>query len=76
MINILVTVDRIEENVAVLIDDEDRSFSLPISFFETKVEEGDVFELILTARPEIKKDRTDRIRSLFEKLKNKGETTQ
>lgn len=74
MINILVTVDRIEEDRAVLTDDDGRSFSLPLFCFPDSTAEGDVFEMNISPCPAIKKERTDRIRSLFEKLKNKGES--
>lgn len=74
MRNIIVTVDRIEGNYAVLITDDGISFSFPTSLFDAFPSEGDMFELTLTPRPDQKEERVSRITSLFEKLKNKGES--
>ena len=73
MWNIILTVDRIEGGYAVLIDENERSFTFPLTYFPAEPRETDVFELTFTPRPDIKLEKQDRIAALFNKLKNKGE---
>lgn len=76
MINIIITVDRVESDIAVCIDDCERSLEIPVSFFESEPHDGDVFEISLISRPDLKKEISDEIGSLLERLKRKGEKKQ
>jgi len=61
----------LEGNFAVCLDDSGYALSLPLSYFQDKPKEGDIFEVTLTPLPTLRAERQHEIRSLFEKLKNK-----
>lgn len=42
-----------------------------MSFFGPELKEGDVFDISLTPRPDLKKERSDEIGSLLERLRKK-----
>ena len=72
MINIIITVDRIEENYAVCLDEDGHCFDIQVKYFPHGVCEGDIFDLGFTPMKDEKKAREEKINSLFEKLKNKN----
>lgn len=76
MINIIITVDRVEGDIAVCIDEDERSLDIPLAFFDKRPKDGDTFEMSLTLRPDVKKETYDEIESLLERLKRKGEKKQ
>lgn len=57
-------------------DESEKTFGIPVSFFGSAPEEGDVFDISLTPRPDLKKERSDEIGSLLERLRKKGERKQ
>ena len=57
-------------------DDSEKTFGIPVSFFGPELKEGDVFDISLTPRPDLKKERSDEIVSLLERLRKKGERKQ
>lgn len=52
-------------------DDSEKTFGIPVSFFGPELKEGDVFVISLTPRPDLKKERSDEIGSLLERLRKK-----
>lgn len=73
---IILTLDRIEGEYAVCIDDSENTYNLPLSLLPDEMNEGDVIECAFTVRPNLKKERSKRIHSLFEALKKKGERNE
>ena len=73
MWNIILTVDRIEGNYAVLIDENEQSLIVPLTYFASEPRESEVYDLTFTPRPDLQKEKQVRIAALFNKLKNKGE---
>lgn len=53
-----------------------KNLRIPVSFFGPELKEGDVFDISLTPRPDLKKERSDEIGSLLERLRKKGERKQ
>jgi len=78
-----ITLDRIEEGTAVLIDRAGRVFTLPADALPAGSTPGDVFDaeqadgtpVRLIPRPDLRAARADRIRQKLEKLKNKRKRT-
>lgn len=71
----LLTVDRIEENTVVLIDNNQKIHKFLLSAFTVPPCEGDIFELsynegtpVFTLKPEIRIEREEKIKSRFERL--------
>ena len=52
-------------------DDSEKTFGIPVSFFGPELKEGDVFDISLTPRPDLKKERSDEIGGLLERLRKK-----
>ena len=67
-----VVVDRIEENFAVCELDDGRMINVPCELFED-VHEGDVFDVVITKNEEVKEERVQKAKSLFDRLKNREE---
>ncbi len=74
-------VDRIENNIAVLIDDDENIYHVLLNDYNFLVSEGDIFiselddsgKLILIKKnTDEMKSRKERINNLFNKLKNKN----
>ena len=76
MSDINFTVDRIVENIAVLLTDDEQVFEKNIAEIPFELCEGDVLTGEIDGTLELnvkeKEVRTERINSLFEKLKNRG----
>ena len=68
-------VDRIEENRVICLDEHDNTLSFPLSAFPERPKDGDVFTLTLTPDPKKKAEMHQKITSLFERLKKKGDST-
>lgn len=75
------TLDRIEDNVAVLIGDDEKIYECSPGILPGNAREGDVFSsegypgsdsFAPCPVPQKRQDRHDRIKGLFEKLKNKN----
>lgn len=76
-------VDRIENNIAVLIDDDENIYHVLLNDYNFLVSEGDIFiselddsgKLILIKKnTDEMKSRKERINNLFNKLKNKNKS--
>lgn len=65
-----IIIDRIEENIAVCELEDGTMINVPCELFED-VHEGDVFDVVITKNEEVKKERTEKAKSLFEKLINR-----
>ncbi len=68
---IIITVDRIEEDYAVCIAQNEAEFSLPISVFDKEIKEKDVFELTFLERQDLKMKNENKIKNIFDRLKNR-----
>ena len=79
-----VSCDRIEDGYAVLIADDETVYTLPLHSLHTDVREGDTLVAhvnngtltVLGHDDAERKSRQERILSMFEKLKEKGNTPQ
>ena len=65
-----VIIDRIEERFAVCELEDGKLINIPRELFED-VKEGDVFDIVITKNEEVKEERTQKARSLFDKLINR-----
>ena len=75
------TLDRIEDNVAVLISDNGKIYECSPAVLPENARAGDVFtsdgcpgsdDFAPVLMPQKRQERSERIRGLFEKLKNKN----
>ena len=75
------TLDRIEDGVAVLIGDDEKIYECSPGVLPEDVREGDVLssdeypgsaDFAPAVLPEKRRERSERIKGLFEKLKNKN----
>ena len=81
---IFFTVDRIISDIAVLMTDEEIIYELNITNIPFEISEGDILigeitdgEVIISGKStEEKQKRSERINSLFEKLKNKNRSEE
>ncbi len=64
--------DRIENGIAVLIDEAGQCRSVPLSAFQIPPKEGDVFDDALVYDPVKTASRRDRAKDLLRKLSKKG----
>lgn len=73
MENFKVTLDRIEEDVAVLFvrDEEKIKINIPIFLLPLGSREGDILEITITKDVQETADAKERVSSMLEKLKNK-----
>jgi len=68
------TIDRIEGKMAVIIAGEENvKFDLPLALLPQGCKEGDVLDISIERNPEATKQATERVSSLMEKLKKKGQ---
>ena len=69
-----VTVDRIEEDTAVLLirPKEDKKVIWPLSFLPEDTKEGDILDIEINRDEKTKEDSKKRVENLINKLKNKG----
>jgi hypothetical protein len=74
MENFKVTLDRIEEDVAVLFvrDDEKIKINIPLFLLPACSKEGDILDITITKDVQETEDAKERVSSLLEKLKNKN----
>jgi hypothetical protein len=71
-----VTLDRIEEGIAVLLvrDEEKIRINLPLILLPSGSKEGDILDIAVTRDVRETEDAKERVSSLLEKLKNKTKT--
>lgn len=69
------TVDRIENDMAVLLTRDDRviRFNIPITLLPEGVREGDVLEISITIDENATDDAKERVSRLMERLKRKNQ---
>jgi hypothetical protein len=68
------TIDRIEGKMAVLIaGDENVKFDFPLALLPQGCKEGDVLNISIERDPEATQQAGERVSSLMEKLKKKGQ---
>jgi len=60
----------------ILTDEEENVLSIPRSFFHETPKEGDAYSLTLSPSPQKRAEMHEKISSLFDKLKKKGETEE
>ncbi len=72
--NFKVTLDRIEENIAVLLvrDEESVRINIPLCLLPPESREGDILEIAITKDKQETEDAKERVSSLLEKLKKKN----
>ena len=71
-----VTLDRIEEGIAVLLvrDDETIKINIPLTLLPSGSKEGDNLDIAITRDVQETESAKERVSSLLEKLKNKNKT--
>jgi hypothetical protein len=71
-----VTLDRIEENVAVLLvrDEEIIKINIPLFLLPTGSKEGDILNIIITKDVQETEGAKERVSALLEKLQKKNKT--
>jgi Protein of unknown function (DUF3006). len=69
-----VTLDRIEEGIAVLLvrDKELIKINIPLSLLPSESREGDILDITIARNLQETEDAKKRVSSLLEKLKNKS----
>ncbi|WP_424353538.1 DUF3006 domain-containing protein [Methanosarcina mazei] len=69
-----VTLDRIEENIAVLLvrDEETVKIYIPLFLLPAESKEGDILDITIAKDVKETEDTKERVSSLLEKLKNKN----
>ena len=74
MKNFKVTLDRIEENIAVLLvrDEEKIKINVPIFLLPKGSQEGDILDITIVRDVQETEDAKERVSSLLEKLRNKN----
>ena len=72
--NFKVTLDRIEENIAVLLvrDEEAIKINIPLSLLPVGSKEGDILDIAITRDVQETEVTKERVSSLLEKLRNKN----
>lgn len=70
-----VTLDRIEEDTAVLLvrDDESVKIDIPLFLLPAESKEGDILDITIAKDVKETEDTKERVSSLLEKLKNKNQ---
>lgn len=66
------TVDRLEDDIAVLLVDESMKLNVPVALLPAGVREGDVLEISITIDEKATGDAKERVSSLMERLKRKN----
>jgi hypothetical protein len=71
-----VTLDRIEEDIAVLLvrDEEKIKINVPLTLLPVGSKEGDILDIAITRDVQETEAAKERVTSLLEKLKNKNKT--
>jgi len=71
-----VTLERIEEEIAVLLvrDEEKIKINIPIFLLPKGSKEGDILDIAITRNIQETGDAKERVSSLLEKLKSKNKT--
>ena len=74
MTNLKVTIDRIEEGIAVLLvrDEEKIKINVPFTLLPVGSKEGDILDIVITRDVQETEAAKERVSSLLEKLKNKN----
>jgi len=74
MINLRVTIDRIEEGIAVLLvrDEEKIKINVPLTLLPEGSKEGDILDIAITRDVQETDAAKERVSSLLEKLKSKN----
>ena len=69
-----VTLDRIEENIAVLLvrDEEKIKINIPLCLLPSGSREGDILDITIARNVQETEDAKERVSNLLEKLKNKN----
>ena len=72
--NFKVTLDRIEEGIAVLIvrDDESIKINVPLTLLPVGSKEGDILDIAITRDVQETEVTKERVSNLIEKLRNKN----
>ena len=73
--NFKVTLDRIEENIAVLLvrDEESVRINIPLCLLPHESREGDILDITITRNVQETEDAKERVSSLLDKLKKKNQ---
>ncbi|MDG6219105.1 MAG: DUF3006 domain-containing protein [Candidatus Thermoplasmatota archaeon] len=73
MTSFKVSLDRVEEGIAVLLvrDDESIKIDIPLSLLPSGSKEGDILDININRDEKEAEDAKKRVSSLIEKLKNK-----
>ncbi len=76
MENFKVTLDRIEENIAVLLvrDEETVKINIPLFLLPAGSREGDILDVTIVRDIQETEDAKERVSALLDKLRNKKET--
>jgi hypothetical protein len=74
MENFKVTLDRIEEGIAVLLvrDEETVKINIPLFLLPPESREGDILDITIARNIKETEDAKERVSALLEKLKNKN----
>ena len=67
-----VTVDRVDGNIAVLVDDQ-AQMEIPVSWLPSGAEEGAVLSLQLALDPEAQSDLSQRLSTVMDRLKSRSD---
>ncbi len=69
-----VTIDRIEEGIAVLLvrDEEEININIPLILLPSGSKEGDILDIAITRDVQETEAAKERVSALLEKLKNKN----
>jgi len=72
--NFKVTLDRIEENIAVLLvrDEESVRINIPLCLLPSESSEGDILDITIARNVQETEEAKERVLSLLEKLKKKS----
>jgi len=72
--NFKVTLDRIEENIAVLLvrDEESVRINIPLCLLPPESREGDILDITIARNVQETEDAKERVSNLIEKLRNKN----
>ena len=76
MTNLKVTIDRIEEGIAVLFvrDEEKIKINIPLCLLPVGSKEGDILDITIVRDVQETEDAKERVASLLDKLKKKNKT--
>ena len=74
MKNFKVTLDRIEEGIAVLLvrDEEKIKINIPLCLLPPESREGDILDVTISRNKKETEDAKERVSNLIEKLRNKN----